>query len=230
MPFRFLANSTSALVIAVWQLLRNFLERNFGCSKNFRQSVYHHLFSTGPGARHEIEFGNERAKTLASLPHCGASRVPDHPGQLKRHPPRRVADPFARHRLTMVPSGTGGHRRSSASPPHHPSPRFRALALFGRRPPERAVRSSLPASVYGAYRCQVESDDAVESFCQHQRIAFAAWVALRSVALSSQAPKPLAARRRRGACRRMRSPSHHNCCRDVTNVIPVLFDRRFYSG
>src|SRR5437588_12138663 len=28
----------------------------------------------------------------------------------------------------------------------HPPPRFRALGLFGRRPPERMVRSSLPAS------------------------------------------------------------------------------------
>jgi hypothetical protein len=30
--------------------------------------------------------------------------------------------------------------------PPYPLPRFRALALFGRRPPERAVKLSLPAS------------------------------------------------------------------------------------
>jgi hypothetical protein len=34
----------------------------------------------------------------------------------------------------------------AAPPSDHPPPRFRALALFGRRPPERVARSSLPAS------------------------------------------------------------------------------------
>jgi hypothetical protein len=37
----------------------------------------------------------------------------------------------------------------------------------------------------------------------------------RSAALSGQAPKPCAARRRRGAWRLMRSPSHNNHCRDL---------------
>src|SRR6202521_945243 len=37
-------------------------------------------------------------------------------------------------------------RSAAPPPPHYPPPRFRALALFGRRPPERALRSSLPAS------------------------------------------------------------------------------------
>src|ERR1700737_2633613 len=34
----------------------------------------------------------------------------------------------------------------AAPPPHYLPTRFRALALFGRRPPRRVVRSSLPAS------------------------------------------------------------------------------------
>src|SRR5260370_9396721 len=34
----------------------------------------------------------------------------------------------------------------AAPPPHYLPTRFRALALFGRRPPERVERSSLPAS------------------------------------------------------------------------------------
>src|SRR5271165_3633518 len=38
------------------------------------------------------------------------------------------------------------HRSPAAPPPHCLPTRFRALALFGRRPPERVARSSLPAS------------------------------------------------------------------------------------
>ena len=38
------------------------------------------------------------------------------------------------------------HRSPAASPAHYLPTRFRALALFSRRSPERLVRSSLPAS------------------------------------------------------------------------------------
>jgi hypothetical protein len=39
-----------------------------------------------------------------------------------------------------------GHIEPAARPTEAYLPRFRALALFGRRLPERVVRSSLPAS------------------------------------------------------------------------------------
>src|SRR3974390_2207297 len=38
------------------------------------------------------------------------------------------------------------HRPPAALPARHLPTRFRALALFSRRPPERVVRSSLPAA------------------------------------------------------------------------------------
>jgi hypothetical protein len=52
-------------------------------------------------------------------------------------------EPDSRRRLTssgQIPIGL------AAPLLHYPSPRFRALALFGRRSAERVVRSSLPAS------------------------------------------------------------------------------------
>jgi hypothetical protein len=38
----------------------------------------------------------------------------------------------------QIPIAFLRHRSPAAPPPHDPPPRFRALALFGRRPPERA--------------------------------------------------------------------------------------------
>ena len=53
------------------------------------------------------------------------------------------------------------------APPVHYRPRFRALALFERRLPERASVSSFPASenLVWAYRCQLKNCHACESFC-----------------------------------------------------------------
>ena len=51
-------------------------------------------------------------------------------------------------------------------------PRFRALALFGRRPLERVDNPTIPASenlVWGDW-CQGESGGAVESFCHVTRL------------------------------------------------------------
>ena len=42
------------------------------------------------------------------------------------------------------PAYFGGYV-NAAPPSHHVPARFRALALFGRRPPERGVKASLPA-------------------------------------------------------------------------------------
>jgi hypothetical protein len=51
-------------------------------------------------------------------------------------------------------------------------PRFRALALFGRRPLSAGIvpPSRHPKTLYGAYWCQVESVGAVESFCHVTRL------------------------------------------------------------
>jgi len=100
-------------------------------------------------------------------------------------------------------------------------PRFRALALFGRRPLERVDNPTIPASenlVWGDW-CQGESGGGCWVILSRHQIAFAAWLPPCPGALSGQAPKPLAARRRRGAWRRTRSPSHHNCRRDVQRII-----------
>src|SRR6266478_4586183 len=90
---------------------------------------------------------------------------------------------------------------SPAAPPVPHFPRFRALALFGRRPPQRVDSLVMPASenlVWGLLVSRREWRCCRVILSRHQ-IAFAAWTALCSAAPSGQAPKPLAARRRRGA-------------------------------
>jgi len=59
-----------------------------------------------------------------------------------------------------------------AAPPVPNFPRLRALALFGRRPPQRVEGSSCrrPKTLYGAYWRQGESGGAVESFCHVTRL------------------------------------------------------------
>ena len=60
----------------------------------------------------------------------------------------------------------------AAPPPHYLPTRFRALALFGRRPPQRVVRSSLPASENLVWGLSVsrEKSPRTESFCHVIRL------------------------------------------------------------
>jgi hypothetical protein len=66
----------------------------------------------------------------------------------------------------------------------------------------KALSLDLPASetlVWGGLVSRREWWVAVESFCHVTRLHLRQWLPLCSAALSGQAPKPLAARRRRGA-------------------------------
>jgi hypothetical protein len=67
-----------------------------------------------------------------------------------------------------------------AAPSVPNTPRFPALALFGRRPPERVDDLCIPASenlVWGDW-CQGESGGAVESFCHVTRLHLRQWLSL----------------------------------------------------
>ena len=54
---------------------------------------------------------------------------------------------FPQHgRRAQIPIALLPHQSPPAALVHYLPTRFRALALFGRRPPQRVVRSSLPAA------------------------------------------------------------------------------------
>jgi hypothetical protein len=91
-----------------------------------------------PAARIAIVlFRMHRGRSARSSdPHLRANRPhpSSRPGMIRLNRPSK--SPYClRHR-----------RELAALPPHHLPTRFRALALFGRRPSYRVVRSSLPAS------------------------------------------------------------------------------------
>jgi hypothetical protein len=115
-------------------------------------------------------------------------------------PPQRSPRQPHRHRSTpaiAVPQLTHLARGDQipiepAAPPYVPPSRFLPLEAFGRRPPNSRCRPSCgrhPKPLYGAYRCQVESGGAVESFCHVTRLHLRHGQLPCSAALSGQSPK-----------------------------------------
>ena len=76
-------------------------------------------------------FSNMRARTFKLHPCSSQTAAPNRPEVRSRD---EIPIAFLRHHSPAAPSA------------HYLSTRFRALALFRRRLPERVVRSSLPAS------------------------------------------------------------------------------------
>jgi hypothetical protein len=73
-------------------------------------------------------------------PACSSSR------ERKNNSPPVAPSPHQQRRSAEISIAFLPHRPPAAPPSRYLLTRFRALALFGRRSPERVVRSSLPAA------------------------------------------------------------------------------------
>jgi hypothetical protein len=134
-----------------------------------------------------------------------AAAAGDHTGNLG---PQRAARSFTRARTPRlpgkaIPASSSDQPSAPAAPPVPHPPRFRALALFRRRPHQRVeqpvvagVRKPCMGPIGVKYRVATHL---IISHFVTSADCIAARLLPCSAALSGQAPKPRTARRRRGA-------------------------------
>ena len=98
----------------------------------------HKTYSCRLGARHSRTRTLTRKRPAQPTVH---SLAPNSSPPLRR---KNISAPALlsirlRHCRAQIPIAPLPHQSPAAPPAHYLSPRFRALALFGRRPPQRAV-------------------------------------------------------------------------------------------